>query len=63
MAKKKPLPKAARGRPDGRLQVLLYMKAPLVKALKNLAIEEDTSAYLLAEEAVQIFLDSRKTPK
>jgi hypothetical protein len=62
-AKRSGTQKAARGRDDGRLQVLLYMKEPLVKALKSLAIEEDTTAYQLAEEAVEALLKSRRAKR
>lgn len=39
------------------------MKEPIIKTLKNLAIEEDTTAYELAEEAVEALLKSRKANK
>lgn len=50
---------AARGRDDGRRQILLYMRTDLIKSLKDLAIREDTNAYLLAEEAVEALLSKR----
>lgn len=52
--------KGDRGRPDQRLQVLLYMREPIIKDLKSLAIAEDTTAYELAEEAVLMLLKSRR---
>lgn len=63
MAKKSVAKKGDRGRPDGRLQVLLYMREPLIKGLKSLAIEENVTAYELAEEAVEALLKSRKTKR
>lgn len=63
MTKKSAAKKGDRGRPDGRLQVLLYMKEPLIKGLKSLALEEDKSAYELAEEAIEALLKSRRAKK
>lgn len=64
MAKKaKAKKKGDRGREDERLQVLLYMKEPIIKSLKSLAIEEDTTAYELAEEAVLLLLKTRRSAK
>lgn len=55
--------KAPKVREDGRRQVLLYMKEPLIKSLKGLALKEDTTAYELAEEAVEALLKARRERK
>lgn len=63
MAKKAEDAKASKIREDGRKQVLLYMKEPLIKSLKSLALMEDTTAYELAEEAVEALLKARRERK
>jgi hypothetical protein len=50
---------STRGRTDGRVQVLLYMRPDLVVALKAAAIEDDTTAFRLNEKAVEAFLKTR----
>ncbi len=45
-----------RVRADGRRQVLLYMKPELIRALKRAALDEDVTAYQLAETAIAEFL-------
>jgi hypothetical protein len=45
-----------RVRADGRRQVLLYMKPELIRALKRVALDEDVTAYQLAETAIAEFL-------
>ncbi|MBX9926766.1 MAG: hypothetical protein K2Y05_10445 [Hyphomicrobiaceae bacterium] len=62
MAKRKP-DAATRAREDGRRQILLYMQEHLIVALKKLAISENTTAYQLAEEAVEILLKERRKKK
>jgi hypothetical protein len=52
-----------RGRKDGRLQVLLYMREELILALKQAAIEDDTTAFRLNEKAVEAFLEARRLEK
>jgi hypothetical protein len=45
-----------RARVDGRRQVLLYMKPEIIRALKRVALDEDVTAYELAETAIAEFL-------
>lgn len=63
MGKKAKVVPAARDRGDGRRQILLYMRTDLIKSLKDLAIQEDTNAYELAEEAVEALLKKRRRTK
>jgi hypothetical protein len=63
MSKEKKTVPANRDREDGRRQILLYMKDDLIMSLKKLAISEDTTAYLLAEEAVDALLRARRKAK
>jgi hypothetical protein len=49
-----------RDRPDQRRQVLFYMRPELIKALKIAATEDETTAYELAERAVETLLKARK---
>ncbi|MET1047113.1 MAG: hypothetical protein ABWX70_10510 [Hyphomicrobium sp.] len=54
---------ATRGRKDGRLQVLLYMRKDLIKRLKDAALEDDTTAFRLNEKAVEAYLETRDKKK
>jgi hypothetical protein len=47
-----------RVRADGRRQVLLYMKPDLIRALKRQALDDDVTAYELAETAIEEFLNN-----
>jgi hypothetical protein len=51
------------GRPDGRRQLLIYMKPDIIKALKRAALDDDVNAYELAEEAIEAYLKTRKSKK
>jgi hypothetical protein len=49
-----------RGRDDERLQILLYMKPDVIRALKVAAIEEGCTAFELTERAVKEYLARKK---
>lgn len=63
MAKQEKTVAAARDRTDGRRQILLYLKAEMITALKIEAMERGVNAYELAEEAIEAFLAKRKRKK
>jgi hypothetical protein len=54
---------AARTRPDGRRQLLLYLDPEVIKELKRVALDSDKPAYEIAEEAIREFLRTRKRRK
>lgn len=60
-----PLSKASpsaphRERPDGRRQLLVYLDPELIKELKKTALDENRTAYELAEEAIRVWLKKRR---
>jgi len=50
----------SRDRKDGRRQVLLYMKPEIAKALKKAALDEERSAYEIAEDAIADYLKRKR---
>jgi hypothetical protein len=54
------LKKQPTSRSDGRRAVTLYLDPDLMKRLKRLALDRDTTAYELAEVAISAWLDSEK---
>jgi hypothetical protein len=50
----------SRGRKDDRRQILLYMREDLIKRLKGAAVERRTTAWSLAEQAVEEYLARTK---
>jgi hypothetical protein len=50
-------------RPDGRAQLLIYMRPSIVIALKTAALKGSRPAYEIVEEAVQEWLKAQKTRK
>jgi hypothetical protein len=63
LAKKQKSSPASRDREDGRRQILLYLKTDVILELKTEALRRDTTAYELAEEAIETFLAKRKKPR
>jgi len=61
---RKPKQNAApsRKRPDGRRQLLIYLRPQLITELKQAALldDEQRPAYVLAEEAIEQWLKNRK---
>lgn len=51
---------AARTRADGRRPLLVYFQPDVIKQLKKAALDEDRTAYEIAEEAVREWLATRK---
>ena len=51
------------GPPDGRRQILLHLDAGLIKDLKKAAVDLDTSASAIVNEAVDEWLRSRRLRK
>jgi hypothetical protein len=51
----------ARTRKDGRRQFVVYLRPHLIKKLKKAALDQDTPAYEITEEAVRRWLSERKT--
>jgi hypothetical protein len=52
-------PKASRSRDDGRKGLFVYLDAVLIKELKKVALDDDTNAYEIVEEAIQQWLARR----
>lgn len=50
----------AQPRKDGRKPLLVYLQPGLIKQLKKLALDQDTTAYELTEQAVRTWLSARK---
>lgn len=48
---------------DGRRQFLTKMKVDIIKAIKQAALEDDTHAWQIMEEAAQQWLERRRTRK
>ena len=47
-------------RKDGRKPFLVYLRPKLIKQIKNVALDEDTTAYELTEQAIRSWLQARK---
>lgn len=60
--KQEPKP-ADRARADGRKPFLSYLNADLIKELKKAALDDDTNAYEIVEEAVRAWLARRAKKK
>lgn len=44
---------------DGRVQMLVYLPPDVVKAIKQAALDDDTSASAVVEEAIEAWLARR----
>ncbi len=53
---------SARKRADGRRQLLVYLPPAVIKEVKKAAVDEDTTASAIAEEALRAWL-ARRTAK
>jgi hypothetical protein len=51
---------ASRTRADGRKQFLIYLPPDLIKEVKKAALDQDTHAYDVAEEALRNWLARRR---
>lgn len=47
-------------RKDGRKPLLVYLHPLLIKQLKKLALDQDTTAYELTEQALRSWLSTQK---
>lgn len=54
-----PKPKAL-VRKDGRKPLLVYLQPRIIKQLKRLALDQDTTAYELTEQALRRWLSTHK---
>lgn len=54
---------AARVRADGRKSLLVYLHPDVIKELKKAALDEDRTAYEVAEEAISAWLAARTQDK
>ncbi|ACS39469.1 conserved hypothetical protein [Methylorubrum extorquens AM1] len=52
---------SARKRADGRRQLLVYLPPAVIKEVKKAAVDEDTTASAIAEEALRDWLARRTT--
>ncbi|MGU3542273.1 ribbon-helix-helix domain-containing protein [Methylobacterium sp. A52T] len=50
---------ASRVRADGRRQLLVYLPPELIKDLKKLAVDDETTASAIVEEAVRQWIEKR----
>jgi hypothetical protein len=50
----------SKARPDGRRPLMLYMRPNLVVRLKNAAWSKNRHAYEIVEEAVEMWLASKR---
>jgi hypothetical protein len=50
-------------RKDGRKPLLVYLRPDLIKQLKRVALDQDTTAYEITEQAVQKWLSAHKTKR
>ncbi|MGU3466431.1 ribbon-helix-helix domain-containing protein [Methylobacterium sp. C33D] len=50
---------ASRVRADGRRQLLVYLPPELIKDLKKLAVDDETTASAIVEEAVRQWVKKR----
>lgn len=60
MAKKLGRRIASRPRADGRRPLLVYLNPGVIKQLKKVALDEETTAYAITEAAVRTWLASHK---
>jgi predicted transcriptional regulator len=51
----------ARVHPDGRRQLLVYLPPELIKDIKKLAVDDDTTASAIVEEALRQWVEKRPT--
>jgi hypothetical protein len=63
MATKKPAKKARKQTVSDRRQFLTTMSADVIKAVKQAALEDDTNAWQIMEEAAKEWLERRKANK
>ena len=63
MAKKRNVKTIVRVRKDGRKPLLVYLHPDLIKQLKRVALDRDTTAYEITEQAVQDWLSTHKTKR
>lgn len=63
MAKKTKAVAASRDRKDGRRQILLYLKTDIIFDLKSEALRQDSTAFELAEKAIEAYLAKQKKPR
>lgn len=56
-------PAASRKRADGRKQLLIYLEPEVIKELKKTAVDMETTASALTEQALQEWLKKAKTAK
>jgi post-segregation antitoxin (ccd killing protein) len=54
---------ASRKRADGRKQLLVYLEPEVIKELKKTAVDMETTASALTEQALQAWLKKAKTAK
>lgn len=54
---------ASRIRADGRRQLLVYLPPDLIKDVKKLAVDDDTTASAIVEEAVRQWVETRTSVK
>lgn len=54
---------APRKRADGRKQLLVYLEPEVIKDLKKTAVDMETTASALTEQALQAWLKKAKTAK
>lgn len=55
-----PDPKETRRvRADGRRQLLVYLPPELIKVIKKLAVDDDTTASAIVEEALRRWVENR----
>ena len=48
-----------RVRADGRRQLLVYLPPELIKGIKKLAVDDETTASAIVEEALRQWVDNR----
>jgi hypothetical protein len=54
---------ASRDRKDGRRQILLYLRTDVIFDLKTEALRQDSTAFELAEKAIEAYLAKQKKPR
>ncbi len=60
MVSPKTIPKApSRQRADGRRQLLVYLAPEVIKDVKKIAVDDDTTASSITEEALRDWLKRR----
>lgn len=63
MAQAKKADRKSKGPPAGKRNFFATMSADVIKAIKQAALEDDTNASEILEEAAKDWLDSRRTKK